>query len=51
LNNKLLDQNYFGPYDLEKNYDKFKNVALFCATELTSKEDILFLNAFVEGLI
>lgn len=51
LNNKLLDQNYFGPYDLEKNYSKYKNIALFCATELTSKEDVLFLTAFVEGLI
>lgn len=51
LNNKLLEQNYFGPLPLMKFYPGMKDQVLFCATELTKKRDIDFLCSFLEGLV
>jgi glycine dehydrogenase subunit 1 len=50
LNEKLLEQHYFGPLILKNFYEEMGNKVLFCATELTKKRDIDFLCSFLEGL-
>ncbi|BBE31365.1 putative glycine dehydrogenase (decarboxylating) subunit 1 [Tepiditoga spiralis] len=51
LNKKLFEEKMIGPLHLTKFYKEKENYALFCATELTTKEDIDYLVSFVEGLI
>lgn len=50
INKKLHEQKYFGPLNLEKITGE-KNIALFCATELNTKEEIDFICSFLEGII
>ena len=45
INNGLLDRNIFGGKDLSSEFPKLGESALYCVTEVHSKEDIEFLAA------
>lgn len=51
MNNKLIEEKYFGPLNLERFYPDKKGMALFCATEMNRKEDIDYIVSFLEGLV
>lgn len=40
INNKLLENNILGGYNLGKNYPKYKDSMMLCVTEKRTKEDI-----------
>ncbi|WP_165147961.1 aminomethyl-transferring glycine dehydrogenase subunit GcvPA [Marinitoga sp. 38H-ov] len=43
FNEKLFEEKFIGPLNLGKFCDKLENYALFCATELNTKEEIDYL--------
>ena len=47
INKYLLDQNIFGGKDLSLEFTELKNCALYCVTEIHTKEDI---DALAESL-
>ncbi|HNV04510.1 MAG TPA: aminomethyl-transferring glycine dehydrogenase subunit GcvPA [Petrotogaceae bacterium] len=51
MNQKLLEQKYIGPLNLEKVTGRDKDCALFCATEMTKKEEIDYITSFLEAMI
>jgi glycine dehydrogenase subunit 1 len=51
MNQKLLEQKYIGPLNLEKITGGDKDCALFCATEMTKKEEIDYITSFLEAMI
>ena len=50
INEKLLECNIIGGYDLEKDYLSHKNDLLFCVTEKRTKSEINELIAAMEGI-
>ncbi len=50
VNEKLLEHNILGGYNLEKDYPQYKNAALFAVTEKRTKEEIDNLSSVLEGL-
>ena len=50
INNKLLDENILGGYELEKDFEDLNNSTLICVTEKRSKEEIDKLVSIVEGM-
>ena len=50
INDKLLEENILGGYNLEYNYPELKNSTLLCVTEKRSKEEIDKLVGIMEGL-
>lgn len=50
LNNKLLDENILGGYDLHNNYNELENATLLCVTEKRSKDEIDKLVGIMEGI-
>jgi glycine dehydrogenase subunit 1 len=48
LNEKLLNEDILGGYDLSKDYDELKNVSLYAVTEKRTKEDIDKLSEILE---
>lgn len=50
INNKLLDENILGGYELEKDFENLKNSTIICVTEKRSKEEIDKLVSIVEGM-
>lgn len=51
VNKRLLDHNILGGLSLRRFYPELENAALFCVTELRSKEDIDILAARLEAII
>ena len=50
INDKLLESNIIGGYDIEKNYPDHKNALLFCVTEKRTKPEICELITAMEGI-
>ncbi len=50
INDRLLDSNILGGYDIEKNYPDHKNALLLCVTEKRTKSEINGLIAAMEGI-
>lgn len=49
INDKLLENNIIGGYDVEKNYPDHKNALLLCVTEKRTKSEIHQLITAMEG--
>ncbi|MBU3144161.1 aminomethyl-transferring glycine dehydrogenase subunit GcvPA [Clostridium sp. CF012] len=50
INDKLLESNILGGYDIEKDYPDHKNALLLCVTEKRTKLEINALTAAMEGI-
>lgn len=50
LNEKLLDNNILGGYDLSKDYPELSNCTMICVTEKRSKDEIDKLIGIMEGM-
>lgn len=50
INERLLEEDIIGGYNLESEYDKLKNTTLICVTEKRNKEEIDKLVEFMEGI-
>jgi len=50
INDKLLEKNIIGGYDIESNYPEYKNTLLFCVTEKRTKAEIDGLVTVMEGI-
>ena len=50
INDKLLESNIIGGYDIEKNYPDYKNALLLCVTEKRTKSEINELITAMEGI-
>jgi glycine dehydrogenase subunit 1 len=50
INDKLLESNIIGGYDVEINYPDHKNTTLLCVTEKRTKLEIHQLIAAMEGI-
>ena len=50
INEKLLENNIIGGYDIEKDYAEHKNALLFCVTEKRTKPEINELITVMEGV-
>lgn len=50
INQKLLEGNILGGYDLEKDFKNLKNSSLICVTEKRSKDEIHKLVDIMEGI-
>ena len=50
INDKLLESNIIGGYDIEINYPDHKNALLFCVTEKRTKSEIQALVTAMEGI-
>jgi len=50
INEKLLESNIIGGYDISVNYPNFKNALLLCVTEKRTKTEINGLVAAMEGI-
>lgn len=51
MNEKLLEENYMGPLNMNKFYSDMEDICMFCSTELNKKEDIDYVVSYLEGLI
>ncbi|MCJ7688298.1 MAG: aminomethyl-transferring glycine dehydrogenase subunit GcvPA [Clostridiaceae bacterium] len=50
INDKLLENNILGGYDIELNYPEHKNTLLICVTEKRTKSEIDGLTTVMEGI-
>ncbi|WP_024620121.1 aminomethyl-transferring glycine dehydrogenase subunit GcvPA [Metaclostridioides mangenotii] len=50
INEKLLEGNILGGYDIEKDFKNYKNSSLICVTEKRSKDEIHKLVEIMEGI-
>lgn len=51
VNEKLLEENILGGYDLSKDYPQYENAVLYAVTEKRTKDEIDHLSSVLEGLI
>jgi glycine dehydrogenase subunit 1 len=51
VNRKLLEKNIQGGRDLSKEFPELGQTALFCVTEVHSKEEIQHLTKALEGVL